>query len=135
MRVFLLAAILLATSACGAYTFSSGGTSPTPDSGTVSGRVLVVPCAPVERIDSPCSGRAAVGLEIDYVSGGKIAGRTVTDGAGNYAIRLEPGSYTVAFKNYMRVVSGPTKVSLAAGSDVVANYILDSGIRAPVPQQ
>jgi hypothetical protein len=37
-------------------------------------------------------------------------------------------------KTYMRVISGPPAVTVAAGSTVVANYVLDSGIRVPAPQ-
>jgi hypothetical protein len=135
MRVVLLAALLLVTAACGAYAFPGHGASPTPDTGTVSGRVLLFPCAPVEIASSPCPGKVASGLEIDYVNAGTIAGRTVTDGSGSYVIRLEPGSYTVVFKSYMRVMSGPTKITIAAGSNLVANYVLDSGIRTAVPAQ
>lgn len=140
MRNALLGALIVAltvalTAACGAYTFSGGQSSPTPDSGTVSGSVLAVPCAPVERVNSPCAGRPVPGAELDYVVGTKVAGRTITDTQGNYSIRLAPGSYTVMFKNVLRVVSGPTKVSVAAGSNIVANYLLDSGIRVPAPQQ
>ena len=131
----MLAAVLMLTAACGAYEFPVSGSSPTPNTGTVSGRVLAVPCAPVEQINSPCTGKFVAGVEIDYVSGATIAGRTVTDGKGNYSIRLDPGAYTVVFKNFMRVISGPTKITVAAGSTLVANYILDSGIRVPVPQQ
>jgi hypothetical protein len=36
-------------------------------------------------------------------------------------------------KNYMRIISGPTTIALSAGSTVVANYVLDSGIRVPAP--
>ena len=134
MKNAVMAALCLVfTAACGAYTFSGGQSSPTPDSGTVSGSVLAVPCAPVEKVDSPCTGRPVAGVELDYLVGTKVEGRTVTDASGKYSIRLEPGSYTVMFKNVMRVVSGPTKVSIAAGSNVVANYLLDSGIRVPVP--
>jgi len=32
------------------------------------------------------------------------------------------------------VVSGPTNITVAAGSKLVANYALDSGMRVPVPQ-
>lgn len=135
MRQTLLAAVLAVTAACGAYTFPGSGASPTPNTGAVSGRVLAVPCAPVEQINSPCTGKFVAGVEIDYVDGAHVAGRTVTDGTGNYSIRLEPGTYAVVFKNFMRVVSGPTKITVAAGSSLVANYILDSGIRAAVPQQ
>jgi hypothetical protein len=38
-------------------------------------------------------------------------------------------------KTYMRVISGPLNLTVAPGSGTVANYVLDSGIRAPAPQQ
>jgi hypothetical protein len=135
VRKALLGALLFVTTACGAYTFPGGGSSPTPDTGVVSGRVLVVPCAPVEQAGTTCAGKPAAGLEIDYVSGTSVAARTVTDSSGSYSIRLSAGTYVVKFNNYMRVISGPTKLTVAAGTSVVANYMLDSGIRAPVPQQ
>jgi hypothetical protein len=134
MRQALLGALCLLTAGCGAYAFPGGGSSPTPDTGMVSGRVLAVPCSPVEKVNSPCAGRPVAALELDYLVGTKVEGRTVTDASGNYSIRLAPGSYTVRFKNVMRVISGPTKVTVAAGSSVVANYLLDSGIRVPAPQ-
>jgi hypothetical protein len=57
----------------------------------------------------------------------------VTDGNGNYAVELRPGSYMVKLKTYMRVLSGPLKLLVQAGSSTTANYVLDSGIRVPVP--
>ena len=131
MRTALVATLFVFTTACGAYTFPGGGTSPAPNTGQVSGRVLAVPCAPVEKVNSPCPGRPIGGLELDYMAGGKVVGRTITDSDGNYSIRLEPGTYTVAFTTYMRVISGPTKISVAAGANVTANYVIDSGIRVP----
>ena len=102
----------------------------------MSGRVLAVPCAPVEQIGSSCAGRPVAGLELDYMTGTVVAARTVTDTAGNYTVSLAPGTYTVQFKGgLMRVISGPTKITVAAGSSLTANYLIDSGIRAPVPQQ
>jgi hypothetical protein len=138
MRQTLLGGLLLVTAmtaACGAYTFPGGAASPTPTTGTVSGHVLAVPCAPVEQVGSPCAGKPVAGVEIDYIDGARVGGRTITDAGGNYSIELEPGTYTVVFKSFMRVVNGPTKITIAAGSNLVANYIVDSGIRAPVPQQ
>jgi Carboxypeptidase regulatory-like domain len=137
MRHALLGGLMLVaamTAACGAYTFPGGAASPTPTTGAVSGRVLAVPCAPVERVGSPCTGKPVAGVEIDYIGGAKV-GRTITDAGGNYSIQLEPGTYTVVFKSFMRVVNGPTKITIAAGSSLIANYIVDSGIRAPVPQR
>jgi hypothetical protein len=132
MRNALLGGLCaLVLSACGAYTFGSGQSSPTPDSGTVGGQVLAVPCAPVEKVGSPCAGRPVGALELDYVVGTNVAGRTVTDADGRYSIRLQPGTYTVTFKSYMRIINGPTRVSVSAGANVVANYLVDSGIRLP----
>ncbi|HKX01862.1 MAG TPA: hypothetical protein VJX71_05155 [Methylomirabilota bacterium] len=127
----MLGALWLLIAGCGAYIFPGDHPSPTANTGMVSGRVLVVPCAPVEQAGSPCGGKPAGGLEIDYVQGTKVVGRTVTDPNGKYSIRLEPGAYTVKFTSYMRVISGPTKIAVSAGSSLVADYMLDSGIRVP----
>ena len=136
MRAVLLAALLIATAACGAYQFPGGGQSPTPAGGTVSGRVLAIPCAPIEKQDGPsCAGRAVAKLELDYVGNGSIVASTITDADGAYVAAVPSGTYAVKMKTYMRVISGPLTLTVAVGSSIVANYILDSGIRAPVPQQ
>jgi hypothetical protein len=134
MRTLGLAALCLFTAACGAYAFPGAGSSPSPNTGAVSGRVLAVPCAPVEQAGSICAGKPISGLELDYVVGETIAARAVTDDAGNYAVRLAPGGYVVKLAGFLRVVSGPTKIAVAAGSTTIADYIVDSGIRTAVPQ-
>ena len=139
MKIGWLAALVLTTAGCaagcGAYQFPGSEPSPTPSTATVSGRVVAVPCAPVEQPGNTCAGRAVPNLEIDYVSGTVVEGRAVTGAGGTYAVTLRPGAYTVRMKTYMRVISGPLKLTVAAGSTTVANYVLDSGIRVPVPQQ
>ena len=135
MRVLLVVGLLTVTAACGAYQFPVGGPSPSPASATVSGRVLAVPCAPVEELGSPCAGRPVPKLELDYVSGGSVIASTTTDSSGSYSIGLEPGTYQVKLKTYMRVINGPLTVAVSSGSSLVATYLLDSGIRVPVPQQ
>lgn len=136
MKIGLLAAALaLATAACGAYSFPSGEASPTPSVGSVAGRVLAVPCAPVEQAGSSCAGRPVPNLELDYLMGTAVAAHAVTRADGSYAVALSPGSYSVRMKTYMRVISGPLQLTVAAGSNIIANYIVDSGIRVPVPQQ
>ena len=135
MRALLLVALLLAAAACGAYQFPGGNPSPSPESGTVSGRVLAVPCSPVEQAGTTCVGRPVPKLELDYVRDGAVAAGTVTDSNGSYVISLAPGTYEVRMKTYMRVISGPLTIAVAPGSTQVASYLLDSGIRAPVPQQ
>jgi hypothetical protein len=135
MRDSLLAALVVVCAGCGAYQFPGESPSPTPATGTVSGHVVAVPCAPVERQGSPCAGRPVPSLELDYLSGAVVVARAVTDSGGNYAVALYPGGYAVRMKTYMRVISGPLSLTVAAGSNIVANYVLDSGIRVPVPQQ
>lgn len=134
MRGLVVAALLLLTSACGAYQFPGAGSSPTSADGSVSGRVLAVPCAPVEKLGSPCAGRPVPKLEIDYVASGSVAAKAVTDDGGSYSASLPPGSYEVKLKTYMRVINGPLTLTVSPGSNLVANYLVDSGIRVPVPQ-
>jgi len=130
-----IAAVMLLTAACGAYHFPGDSTSPSPETAHVSGIVMSVPCAPVEQAGSTCAGRPVASLEIDYVAGNSVIGRVVTNSGGMYAVDLRPGSYEVKLVTYMRVLSGPTKLTLGSGTRTVANYMLDNGIRAPVPQQ
>ena len=136
MKSVLLAAALLAVvcTACGAYEFP--GQSPEPSGGPaqISGTVLSVPCAPVEQAGQTCTGKPVANLEIDYVSGSTIIQRTKTNSTGVYVVSLPAGSYDVKLNTYMRVVDGPTKLTLAEGARVVVNYTLDNGIRVPVPQ-
>ena len=133
MRNAILGALVLASTACGAYAFPGESPAPTPATATVSGHVIAIPCSPVQTAGSACAGRPVQGLEIDYVGGEKA--RTVTDSTGGYSITLQPGDYLVKLNTYMRVIKGPLKLSVTPGSTTIADYILDSGIRVPVPQQ
>jgi type 1 fimbria pilin len=132
MRNLFLGALLLVTAACGAYHFPGGTT--TSGTGVVSGRVTSFPCSPVEQAGDACAGRPAAGIEIDFSNAGSAA-QAVTDTTGAYSIDLAPGTWKVKLKTYMRIMNGPSAVTVVAGSSVVANYIIDSGIRLPVPQQ
>jgi hypothetical protein len=116
--------------ACAGYRFPGG---PEPGTGTVSGQVTVVPCAPVERADAPCQGKPAANVALIFTSSSNEQVIAQTDSAGNYAVDLKAGKWAVAVKGYMRVISGPSTVSVEAGGSVVANYVLDSGIRLPAP--
>jgi hypothetical protein len=135
MKHALLAALVLSVCACGAYWFPGGEPSPTPATGTVSGRVIAVPCGPVEQAGAPCAGRPVPQLEIDYLAGTTVEATTHTDASGRYVVALRPGAYTVRMKTYMRVISGPVNLTVGPGSSIVADYVLDTGIRLPVPQQ
>jgi hypothetical protein len=128
----LLGALVLLSAACGAYQFP--GASPSTGTGNISGHVIAVPCGPVEPGGGACAKRLVAGLEIDY-SDGRNSGTAVTDSTGAYSIDLAAGTWKVTLKTYMRIITGPTVVTVAAGSHVVADYVLDTGIRLPVPQQ
>ncbi|OLE72435.1 MAG: hypothetical protein AUG05_04895 [Actinobacteria bacterium 13_1_20CM_2_66_18] len=130
-----VAGLVLLTAACGAYHFPGNSPSPSPETAHVSGIVRSVPCAPVEQAGSTCAGRPVASLEIDYVAGNSVVSRVVTNSSGMYAVDLRPGTYEVRLVTYMRVISGPTKLTLGAGTRTVANYMLDNGIRVPVPAQ
>lgn len=130
-----VAGLVLLTAACGAYHFPGNSPSPSPETAHVSGIVRSVPCAPVEQAGSTCAGRPVASLEIDYVAGNTVVSRAVTNSSGMYAVDLRPGTYEVKLVTYMRVISGPTKLTLGAGTRTVANYMLDNGIRVPVPAQ
>jgi len=101
----------------------------------VSGQVTAVPCFPVEQANQPpCAGRPAGGVEIDFSGNGSTVG-TQTDPKGFYSVSLAAGTWKVSLKSYMRIISGPPVVTIAAGSSVVANYVVDSGIRVPVGKE
>ena len=129
MRVAFLCAVLAVTAACGGYRFPGGSAAP---DGTVSGTVLVVPCAPVEQAGQPCKGRLGTGLEIDFTNGSETRSATV-DSNGRYTAQLAAGTWKVSFKGIARIISGPATVDVPAGGSVTADYVLDSGIRVPGP--
>jgi hypothetical protein len=131
MRNVLLAALVLVTAACGVYRFPGSTGAPT---GAVTGTVVAIPCFPVEQPEQQCAGRPVGGLEIDFTHGGDSA-KAVTDPTGHYTLTLASETWTVHLATQMRVISGPSKVAVPSSSTVTANYVLDSGIRVPVPQE
>src|SRR6266481_6103810 len=77
VRALLIALLLVATAACGAYRFPGAGT-PVAGTGTVSGQVSAVPCFPIEPapaqpgvvqpgvVQPPCAGRPVPGAVIEF---------------------------------------------------------------------
>jgi len=134
MRFLIVSAAALAScvllGACAGYRFPGG---PASGTGTVSGHVTVVPCAPVEKADAPCQGKPAANIAMIFISSSSEQVIAQTDSAGNYAVELKAGKWTVAIKGAMRVISGPSTVTVEAGGSVIANYVVDSGIRLPAP--
>ncbi|MHB8613235.1 MAG: hypothetical protein ACYDAL_12515 [Candidatus Dormibacteraceae bacterium] len=130
MRKILLAALVLVSAACGAYQFP--GSSPA-STGTVSGTVVAVPCSPVESAGQQCAGRPVAQVVIAFARG-DVSVKAVTDSAGHYSVTLASGNWSAHVVTRMRVISGPAQVNIPAGAAVSASYVLDSGIRVPIPQ-
>jgi len=134
MRLLILFGAAIASclllGGCAGYQFPGG---PAEGSGTVSGQVTVVPCAPVEKAGALCQGKPAANVALIFTSSSNEQVIAETDSAGNYAVELKAGKWAVTLKGYMRVVSGPSTVTVEAGSSVVANYVVDSGIPLPAP--
>jgi hypothetical protein len=133
VRALLISLLVVATAACGAYRFP-GETTPGGGTGTVSGQVTAAPCYPVQPANPVNCARPVGGLEIDF-SGNRTTVGTTTDPKGFYSVALAAGSWKVSLKSYMRIISGPPVVTVTAGSNVVANYVVDSGIRVPVAKE
>ncbi|TMC54182.1 MAG: hypothetical protein E6J20_03645 [Chloroflexi bacterium] len=134
MRQALLGATLLLVAACGAYQFPGETPSPTPATATVNGRVVAVPCSPVQQAGSDCAGRPVQGLELDFIGGQATSFSVVTDASGGYRINLPAGQYVVKLKTYMRVLKGAQNLTVTAGALITDDFLLDSGIRVPAPQ-
>jgi hypothetical protein len=135
MRNAVLVALVLVTAGCGAYHFPGAA-----GSGTVTGQVTGIPCQPVKPVDSgiaPCKmtpTSPAAGIEIIFSAGGKVMS-TQTNSQGRYTIELPAGTYNVNVAKYMRIISGPSTVTVKAGATVVADYVVSSGILPAGPQQ
>jgi hypothetical protein len=143
MRTALLVVILLATAACGTYRFPG----PASGSGTVSGQVIATACGqvgpaaqpcipgpgpncmPTSPTGPPCGTRPIAGLELVFTKG-SISHSAATDSGGNYSIQLPAGTWTVNTRSYVRIISGPRTLLVSAGASIVANYLVDIGIRA-----
>lgn len=126
----MLIPLVFLIAACGAYHLP-GAPSRT---GTVTGTVVAVPCTPVQSALKPCAGRPVPGVEVAFVKGDATT-NALTDSNGKFTVELATGTWMAHVKTYMRLISGPPQVTVAAGETVTANYVLDSGIRVPVPQQ
>ena len=143
MRNALLVVVLVATAACGAYRFPGPGNG----MGTVSGHVVSYPCGPVEPADQKCialpanecvpkppnetmcGGYPMPGLVLVFTNANTVLG-TKADSAGYYSIDLPAGTWSVSSKSFGRIISGPLTLEVRGGDNLVADYVIDTGIRA-----
>lgn len=125
-RLIAAAAALWVVTSCGAL---HPGTGTSPSTGTVAGRVLSYPCAPVERIDSPCPGRPVGGAKVTLAPDAGGAATTVSTGSdGHYRADVAPGRYRVSVTG-RPFGQASREVDVTAGATVTADFTVDSGIR------
>ncbi|MEN3340918.1 MAG: hypothetical protein V7644_322 [Actinomycetota bacterium] len=88
------------------------------------------PTQPVCQVGVPCS-KPAVGAVLVFSRNGTVAARVRTGTGGRYAVRLQPGDYTVRTAPTPKIGSGlrPRRVHVLAGVLGRANFLIDTGIR------
>jgi hypothetical protein len=108
--------------------------------------VVAIPCGgPVQPADQPCvatpkfcppepaaqgCGEWPVpGLALVFTNGSSSV-VTKTDSAGAYSVDLPVGTWGVTSATFARIVSGPQSIVVNGGASIVANFVVDTGIRA-----
>ncbi|MDQ6876559.1 MAG: hypothetical protein M3082_02445 [Candidatus Dormibacteraeota bacterium] len=156
MRKVLLVVILMSTAACAGYRFPGSENG----SGTVSGQVIATGCGPGPAAatvpggpaDQPCiadpgpacgakpsnqpvcGGWPVAGLELVFTNEGSSV-TAKTDSGGAYSIQLRAGTWAVSTGSMVRILSGPQTLVVGAGASIVANYVVDTGMRTPTGSQ
>ena len=134
MRIALLVGLLIATAACGNYRYPG----PVNETGTVHGQVTSSSCAgpcpanlvcPPQPASPACGQRPMVGLGLIFTKG-NTSFVAKTDSAGAYSINLPVGTWSVATATIARIISGPQTLEVQSGMSIVADFIVDTGIRA-----
>ena len=142
MKTLLLVGLLLATAACGGYRYP--GT--VNETGTVHGQVTALNCSglvqpasrpcPVSPIECPPRAAGATcglppisGMALVFTQG-KTSFVAKTDAAGAYSIDLPVGTWDVTTATFARITSGPQTLDVKAGTSIVANFTVDTGLRA-----
>jgi hypothetical protein len=147
MRNAFLVMVVFAVAACGAYHFPGPGDG----TGMVTGKVTTNMCWPVETpiracpypgaepaIDCPakdpngvagaCGQRPIPSIQLFFANGATTIA-TKTDSNGFYSIELPAGTWSVSTKSIMRIIGGPQPLVVKAGETLVADYLVDTGIR------
>jgi hypothetical protein len=67
-------------------------------------------------------------LQLIFTTGGTSL-IAQTDSAGDYSIVLAAGTWSVDTKGYARIIGGPRTLVVSADDSIVANYVVDTGMR------
>jgi hypothetical protein len=69
------------------------------------------------------------GFELVFASGAtKLI--TKSESGGVYSIDLPAGTWRVSAGRYGRIIDGPQTLVVSAGASIIADYFVDTGIRA-----
>jgi Carboxypeptidase regulatory-like domain len=99
--------------------------------GTVTGRVLVRPCTPVESVTNPCPGRPVADARVAFslATGGQTVVGT-SNRAGAYTARPVAGTYNVRAEQHLFYLRPHSQtVTVIAGRTVTVDLGIDSGLR------
>lgn len=69
------------------------------------------------------------GLELVFTDG-STSRFAKTDNSGAYSIDLPAGTWHVSTASFARIVSGPQKLVVNAGTSIEADFVIDNGMRA-----
>lgn len=120
--------VALVSAACGAPGSASGG-----GTGTLVGRVLLWPTAPVCRPEAPCSAPLPYRQVQIKRTDGAVAATVTTDQQGRFTVALAPGTYEVyvvlgqGLPGVRQASSGA--VTIVTGQTASVTVTVDSGIR------
>lgn len=109
---------------------ATGGADATPSPSGLRGTVVRGPISPVCVAEQPCS-EPARNVTLVFSVGNRVTGRTITDAAGRYRIRLAPARYQVSRTVQPRIGRGlePDHVRVFPGRFTRVDFSIDTGIR------
>ena len=109
---------------------AGGSAQATPVSSGLRGVVVRGPIAPMCVAEEPCT-EPAKNVTLLFSRNGRIVGRTVTDSAGRYRLRLPAGVYSVRRPPPVGLGRGiePNHARVYARRFVRVDFSIDTGIR------
>jgi hypothetical protein len=123
-RLTFLAVVAGLVVACGSQRPAAG-----PPASLVTGTVAAGPITPLARPGMPDT-RAVPGLAVEALRGNQVRATALTDEAGRYELRLQPGTYLIRAQSdkYLSRQASKT-VTLSTGQKLTVNLVFDTGIR------
>ena len=116
----VLALVTVSTTAGGAINHPVPG---------IWGAITAAPTCPVERPGQHCAPRG-VAATVKAERRGQTVNSTQSNSAGDYAMKLRPGTYTIVVDTGSTLPRCPTKtVTVAKFQSVQVNITCDTGIR------